>query len=532
MSSVPKNPEPVGEEFVYAPSSVYPRVRLEEFISLFLITAIADFSLWQMNGYAGVAIGIFLASLVIVFGTFRKRLGEFRRSALILVMAVFIAMRLLWCGHLLAVVCGLTLLAALSLSMAGVGVSAGNLWYYLFTLIPSGTRATLEYEKNVRVSVGKLVRVPRMAVVLQWVLPLFAAILFGVIFVMANPDIVNWLSENLRQLVERVNRWLSEIIDTPMRLAFWIAMFWIAAAMLRPWVSSRFLIPAPIDPTVGNETMRTAFYPAYRNTFMTLIALFAGYLCFEFWTMWTRTFPEGFYYAGYAHEGAFWLTVALGVATLTFSAIFQGPTFQDPRLPYLRRLGMIWWGLNLLLVVAVVNRMFIYIDFNGMTRMRVFGLLGIAAVAAGLILVAVKIWKRYSFGWLVRNQLLALLFAIYSYAVLPVDAFVMNYDVRQVLAGNPKPSVQIAHHLTSVEGKLMLFPLLKCDNQVIRDGIRVLLAQTRLELSSESNETLRDFQIAERRFREVAQQYADELDSADMSGSKWSDFARYSFQWY
>ena len=61
-------------------------------------------------------------------------------------------------------------------------------------------------------------------------------------------------------------------------------------------------------PTGKAHTPAKAFvYPAFRNTLLTVIALFAAYLVFEFKTLWFRVFPEGFYYSGYAHQGAAWL---------------------------------------------------------------------------------------------------------------------------------------------------------------------------------------------------------------------------------
>lgn len=60
--------------------------------------------------------------------------------------------------------------------------------------------------------------------------------------------------------------------------------------------------------------------------------------------MWFRPFPTGFHYSGYAHEGAFWLTVALAMATITLSLsgrpeasvqIIMHPMHADGMLPLL-----------------------------------------------------------------------------------------------------------------------------------------------------------------------------------------------------
>jgi len=74
-----------------------------------------------------------------------------------------------------------------------------------------------------------------------------------------------------------------------------------------------------------------------------------------------------------------------------------------------------------------------------------------------------------------RNMLVAL---IALFAVLPVDALVHTYNVRRILAGDPAPSVQISVHPIDAAGILILTPLTNCDNEIIREGVRALLAGT------------------------------------------------------
>lgn len=110
-----------------------------------------------------------------------------------------------------------------------------------------------------------------------------------------------------------------------------------------------------------------------------------------------------FVYSGDAHEGAAWLTVALALATFILSLVFRGSVRCDARLPKLRMLAWAWSLENVLLAFAVYNRLFIYVGFNGMTRMRIVGLFGITAVLVGFVVVLVKIAKNHSFVWLIRR---------------------------------------------------------------------------------------------------------------------------------
>ena len=85
---------------------------------------------------------------------------------------------------------------------------------------------------------------------------------------------------------------------------------------------------------------------------------------------------------------------------------------------------------------AVYNRLFIYIDFNGMTRMRVVGLLGISAVLGGFVLVVWKILRQRGFFWLMQRQLWVLALMVFLGAVLPVDLLVHRYNVSRIMAGD------------------------------------------------------------------------------------------------
>ncbi|MCY2995338.1 MAG: DUF4173 domain-containing protein [Planctomycetota bacterium] len=294
--------------------------------------------------------------------------------------------------------------------------------------------------------------------------------------------------------------------------------------------------PAADAPAVGGPA---ALYPACRNTLVAVLLLFAVYLVFEFKTLWFRVFPDGFHYSGYAHEGAAWLTVALGLATVILSFVFSGALLRDARLPRLKRLAW-WWSLeNLLLAVAVYHRMFIYVGFNGMTYMRIVGLFGMSAVVVGFLLVLWKIAHNRDFVWLIRHHLWTLGITIYLFAITPVDAIWVSYNVRRVLVGDPAPSVQISEHPISAEGLLLLQPLLNCEDVLIRDGIAAMLAQE--EVAAE--------QLATRRQAEgwTAFQWADQrlLEELGAAHVRWSRYAArgeretarqrfqiYAYRWY
>lgn len=209
-------------------------------------------------------------------------------------------------------------------------------------------------------------------------------------------------------------------------------------------------------------------------------------------------------------------------------------------MPRLRRLAWIWSAENLVLAATVYNRLHIYVAFNGMTRMRTVALFGVAAVVAGVILVVWKILHRHDFVWLVRRHLTALAVVVYLFALTPVDALVHTYNVNRILTGDLAPSVQISVHPINAEGILVLPPLLASDNEIIREGIRAMLAERYVEFARSIQEHERQgwtaFQIAERllvaRLHATGDGWDEYLAAPSKRAAAINRFHDYVYQWY
>jgi Arc/MetJ-type ribon-helix-helix transcriptional regulator len=150
-----------------------------------------------------------------------------------------------------------------------------------------------------------------------------------------------------------------------------------------------------------------------------------------------------------------------------------------------------------------------------------------------------KIARHRSFLWLVQRQLWTLAAAVLLFAITPVDAIVHTFNVRRVLAGDLAPSVQISVHPISAEGILVLPPLLECDDPIIREGIRALLAQRAMDSARLAAE--------QGQFNWTAYQGADAMLQKQLAAtqSRWSEyqddakrraalkrFHAYVYQWY
>ena len=511
--------------------------RWREIAVLLPLIVLADMTIYRGHGYAGLALLFVLAPLLFVLGSPRLRC---RASFWILgSMLVILAANLLWCGTVFQVVLGFALLVAFAMSLSGRTPYVLNVLVYACQALPAGLKNLLDHIQSSSKAAPILAKVRLLNVII----PLGAILVFGSLFILANPDLVSAVRDAVEEMFRSLHVWVAAFGLTGKEVVFWFFVIWIAAGLLRPMryesILDQLTSGKARAATHPVEPAQSMLYMPFRNTLLALIVLFAVYLPFEFATLWFREFPKGFYYAGYAHEGAAWLTVALALATGVLSLVFRGSILHDPRLPQLRRLTWIWVFENALLAAAVYNRLMIYVGFNGMTRMRTVGLFGMTLVVAGFILVVWKVVHRRDFAWLVRRQLWALAITVYLFVITPVDALVHSYNVRQILAGDLAPSVQISVHPIDSEGILVLPPLLDCDDAVIREGICAMLAQRYLLAQDRSQRRARVGWTAHQQADELLHSHLTALreywepylDHAKRSTAL-TRFRAYTYQWY
>jgi len=314
--------------------------------------------MYRGHGFAGYALLFMLAPILILLGMYQPRFGN--HALLISLMLVALSAKLLWCGMVAHVFLGFILLSAFAMALVGLPPHLVELAVFVSQAISSGYEGLRHYWlSSTRVS-----PTIKRTDWLTYGLPPAACLVFSVIFLMANPDLVADVSRRLWTFFTTIHDWILEIVQGPMEILFWLAVGWISIGLIRP-VARRTLSmhSHPLEQRGQTEDKHDApssFYLAYRNTLLAVIVLFAVYLVFEFMTLWFREFPEGFYYSGYAHQGAAWLTAALALATMTLSIVFGGSVLQDARLPTMRKLAWIWSAENFLLAAAVYNRLAIY----------------------------------------------------------------------------------------------------------------------------------------------------------------------------
>ncbi len=516
-----------------------PPVSWREFLGIALLIIVCDVTLYRSGAYAAYALCAVIAPWCLMLASPSRAPRPIRWAFLAWLMLY--AARLVWCGSLEVVVCAAIVLGAFAMALAERTPYVLELMAYLLQILVAGVQGILFYVQTL--TTRRWVGMSRGAWgsgLAIW-LPLAAFVVFGSLFILANPDLVSLVSRQWELWITTFREW---VLGLDYRsVVFWLMTAWIVIGLLRP--SLGLVIPQPPRSVAVAAAADAPLYVPFRNTLVTVIGLFAGYLIFEFQTLWFRVFPKGFHYSGYAHEGAAWLTIALGLATVTLSLIFRGGILNDPRLPRLKRLAWIWSALNLLLAVAVYHRLMIYVEFNGMTRMRVIAFLGITTVVIGFLLAVFKIARQRHFVWLLRADLWALLGMILLHGLLPVDHLVMRYNSRRIMAGDLAPSVQITIHPIDVEGVRQLRPLIESPDEAIREGVKVLFAEWWAKLPKvpeadldriTSWRDLLSLQLSERELqRELAScrsAWEPYLDDGPRRATAWRRFVDYAYQWY
>lgn len=537
-SAIASDPSAASEHSSVEAPHVIPVHRREVF-AITIWTLLADIFIFRTWGYAGPALFFTAVPLLFALGCQRLHINLAWKIATMLL--VIVALRLVWSGSALPIFAAVSLVIAVAMASAGAMPLVLEGFLIAGRMIVDGARRVAMFRWS---SVARSASSTSTAsdsesksafgtLMVTYGLPVLAAVVFGSIFILANPDLLDAVSIRLSRITRSMMNWLQGV-------SIWEVPFCVLALL----IGAGLMHPAFPLPRVGREhdgidspteSARSPLYSAYRNTLITLIVLFAVYLVFEFATLWRREFPPGFYYAGYAHQGAAWLTFALALATATLSLTFSGAMLRDDRLSVLRKYAWIWSVQNLLLAAAVYNRLIIYVGYNGMTRMRTVGFFGITLVVVGFGLVVYKIAKNHGFWWVIRSQLVALMLTVIAYSVFPVDYVAHRHNVATVNAGYLHPSVMIVVKSKDDEGYLPLFALTDHDDPIIRDGVLAILAQREAELDAMSAAHWTEFQAANwLLYRRLKENHSDwiRFQQTAARASAIERFRNYAMQWY
>ena len=283
-------------------------------------------------------------------------------------------------------------------------------------------------------------RVP-FAAIAVWIMPLFLAAVFLVLFGEANPVIEYWLS-----LIDLLA--LLDLIQV-FRIIFWIFVLVIVWAFLRPRLPAflrrkpRPMIlplagqpqrePTPQDIAAKNLEAVLFGRPAILRSLIVFNLMFAVQTVLDAAYLWGGVaLPDGMSYASYAHRGAYPLIVtALIAAGFVLAALRPGSATSGDML--IRRLVYLWVAQNIALVISSILRLDLYIGIYALTYWRIAAFVWMGLVAAGLALIVARIALGKSNKWLLTANLLTLSATLYACCYVNFAGLIANYNVDHSL---------------------------------------------------------------------------------------------------
>jgi Domain of unknown function (DUF4173) len=438
---------------------------------------VGAYYLWAQDyGNTGFAIFLFASAVLVVWNLSMTpgdshRYGVRWRVSLLSLGLLLVCLRLVWQPNVVACLAAILFWLAIAMVSQSRRSCSWQLILFPFRIAWNGVLRWLDSPWT-RLFNGMSKN--RLAW-LSWGVPLLAGILFLFPLIQSHPEMASNLGLLIRQWVDAIWDYAKQMSPVTALLVALVGI--LSLGVLLPRFAADDGSGATHPPLQTDAVCSWIAYLASRNTLIVVSCIFVWFLAIEIRATWFREFPEGFIYSTYAHQGAAWLTVALAMSTAAMSILFRPEMHQHPRIATLQRLAWFWSLCNVLLVIAVFYRLLIYVQFNGMTRMRIVGFVGVACVFTGFVIVNSRIMGQRSIASILHKQCWALVWSVYVLALLPMDSISHGWNCSRIRSGQLAPAVQLAVQTISDEGLLCIIPLVESEETEIRDGVSALLAQ-------------------------------------------------------
>ncbi|MEX0718997.1 MAG: DUF4173 domain-containing protein [Planctomycetaceae bacterium] len=303
--------------------------------------------------------------------------------------------------------------------------------------VPGGFASLLAGPNDARLYARDGTRRPALALstIGVYAVPIALLAVFAALIVPANLVLSQWTTAGFDRFRELLSSGLWDAI-TPWRVLSWLGIGAAAYGLLR------FRPRRPRARREGALEIAFADDARQRNALRAALLTFAGlnalyliantvdliYLWFAF------ELPEGMTHAQFAHQGAYRLIVAAVLAAVLVTAVF--PT-GSRRLAHrgLRFLCHAFVLQNLFVLAAAARRLELYVEVYGLTRFRVAALLWMSLVAIGFVLILIRTHRGLPVAYLFRTNAASTVLMLSAVAVLDIDGFIADWNVRQYERG-------------------------------------------------------------------------------------------------
>ncbi|MHA3770672.1 DUF4153 domain-containing protein [Verrucomicrobiota bacterium sgz303538] len=257
------------------------------------------------------------------------------------------------------------------------------------------------------------------------------AVILGFVFILVLSSGNAVLRELLRTLSGKLAQWITSFDFSIGRVLFWAVVSSLSLAWFQParesvvsWAWARSW-PAWKRSDEGIATWQSL------SVLFVLNALFFAANTLDVIYLWFHArLPEGVTPSQYVHSGVASLTLAVLLSAVVLAGIFQQNS-SVTRAKGMRELAYLWIAQNVLLIAGVFLRLKMYIDTYHWSELRVYVGCFLLLVATGFALLAWKIAREKTLGWLVLANLGATLGLFFVLQFADVAGWVARANINQ-----------------------------------------------------------------------------------------------------
>ncbi|MEQ1497514.1 MAG: DUF4173 domain-containing protein [Novosphingobium sp.] len=433
-----------------------------------LVVMLGDLVFWQWSQAMGVQ-GLFGFALVAALFAARPAVRQDKRALIALAFAALYAAAQLWDPSPLAFA-----LFWIAIGTATIlpGVARfGDGWGWFQRLIVHGFKALVGPLIDLNI-LGKVRRKrPAGQTGLRRVIPLIALPLAGgavfvTLFAQANPVI----AELLARLSLPAFDW--ELLPRLILCGLFFVMAWV---VLRARPPRR--LAATLDAT-GDVALPGFSLGSITLSLILFNALFAVQNLMDFAYLSSLiALPPGITLADYAHRGAYPL-VATALLAALFVLVTSRPGSSTAASPLVRRLVAGWIAQNVVLVLSAAWRTWDYVEAYSLTTLRISALLWMGLVAAGLILVLVRMLQAKSLGWLINANLASAGLLLTAVCFIDLGAVSASWNVRHAREIDGDGAQLDLCYLNELGGSALL-PLIELEGRNLAEPLKGHVRATR-----------------------------------------------------
>lgn len=260
----------------------------------------------------------------------------------------------------------------------------------------------------------------------MWIVPLGLGGVFLLLFSSANPLIEDWLSGlDLRVVLDQLSVG---------RALFWFAFASVAWGFVTLRHGRRFgaTVAAPKVATAAHGPQKASLLfgeGAILRSLVVFNLMFALQSGLDLAFLWRGgSLPGGMTYAAYAHRGA-WPLMGAAILAGAFVLAAMRPGTAAERSTVVRGLVFLWTGQTVLLVLSAILRLDLYVATYSLTMLRMAAFVWMGLVAAGLVLIIVRIALDRSNAWLISASAAVTLATLYACSFVNFAGVIADYNV-------------------------------------------------------------------------------------------------------